>query len=66
MASPLLNFINNLYERIHENKCKYAHSDKKCETCGITYCFPEYVNFKNDLIEYKCLCHNKKLSTKPL
>ena len=28
---------------------KYKHCD----------CFPEYINFKDDLIEYKCLCCNK-------
>ena len=36
---------------------------KKCETCRIKYkycdCFLEYTNFKNDLIEFKCLCRNK-------
>ena len=36
---------------------------KKCETCRIKYkywdCFLEYTNFKDDLIEYKCLCCNK-------
>ena len=36
---------------------------KKRQTCGIKYkycdCFPEYMNFKDDLIEYKCLCCNK-------
>ena len=35
----------------------------KCETCGIKYkycdCFLEYINFKDNLIEYKCLCCNK-------
>ena len=35
---------------------------KKCETFRITYkycdCFLEYTNFKDDLIEYKCLCCN--------
>ena len=38
-------------------KCKYEQDDKKCETCGIKYkdwaCFLEYINFKDDLIEYK-------------
>ena len=33
---------------------------KKCKTCGITYevCdfFLENTSFKDDLIEYKCLC----------
>ena len=36
---------------------------KKCEACGITYeasgCFLEYTNFKDDLVEYKCLCCNR-------
>ena len=31
---------------------------KKCQTCGIEYkycdCFLEYINFKDDIIEYKC------------
>ena len=41
---------------------------KKCETCGIKYkycdCFLEYADFKDDLIKYKRLCCNKKLSMK--
>ena len=32
---------------------------KKCETCGIKYkdcnCCLEYINVKDDLLEYKCL-----------
>ena len=36
---------------------------KKWYTCGIKYktynYFLEYTNFKDDLIEYKCLCSNK-------
>ena len=42
---------------------KYRHDDIKCETCGIRYrysdCLHEYTNFKDDLIEYICLCYNK-------
>ena len=38
------------------------HDDKKCKTCRIKCkyydCFLEYINFKDDLIEYKCLCCN--------
>ena len=39
---------------------------KKCQTYGIRNkycdCFLEYINFKDDLIEYKCLfCINKSL-----
>ena len=66
MASALSNLVNNLSERIHRIKCKFGHDDKKCETCGIKYkdcdCFLEYMNYKDGLIEYKCLCCNKKLS----
>ena len=63
MASSLLIFVNNLSEGIYRMKCKYGHNDKKCETCGIKCkhfdCFLEYTNFKDDLIEYKCLSCNK-------
>ena len=63
MASSLSNLVNNLSEGLHRIKCKLGHDDKKCETCGIKYkhCdyFLEYTNFKDDLIEYKCLSCNK-------
>ena len=63
MTSSLLNLFNNLAEEIHRIKCKFGHDDKKWETCGIEYkccnCFLEYTNFKDDLIEYICLCCNK-------
>ena len=63
MASSLSNFVNKISGGIHKMKCKYRHADKKFETSGITYkvcnfCL-EYANFKDDLIEYKCLCCNK-------
>ena len=36
---------------------------KKCEMCGIKQkdceCFLEYTNFKDNLMQYKCLCCNK-------
>ena len=61
MASSLSNLVNNLAEGIHKTKCKY--NDKKGETCRIKYkdCnyFFEYTSFKDDLIEYKCLCCNE-------
>ena len=63
MANSLSNLVNNLSEGINRIKCKYEHDEKKCETCGIKYkycnCFFEYMNLKDDLIEYKCLCCNK-------
>ena len=41
---------------------------KKYETCGIKYkycnCFLEHTNFKDDLIEDKCLCCNKNYQQK--
>ena len=63
MVRSLSNLINNISEGIHRIKCKYGHNDNKCETCGIKYkycdCFLQYTTFKEDLIEYKCLCYNK-------
>ena len=63
MASSLSNLFNNLSEGVHRTKCKLGHDDKKCETCGFKYkyceCFLEYMNFKDDLIEYQYLCWNK-------
>ena len=68
MASSLSNLVNILPVGIHKIKCKYGHNDKKCEACGITYevcdCFLECTNFKDDLIEYKCLCCNKNYQRK--
>ena len=61
MASSLSNFVNNLSDGIHKIKCKFGHDDKKCETCGIKHnycdCFLEYINFKDDLIEYSLFCN---------
>ena len=63
MARSLSNLVNNLSEGIHRIKCKFVHEYKKCKTCRIKYkdydCFLEYTNFKDDLIEYKCLVCNK-------
>ena len=68
MASSLSNLVNSLSEGIHRIKCKLGHDDKKFETRGIKYkycdCFLEYTNFKDDLIEYKCLVCNKNCETK--
>ena len=56
------NLVNNLSEGHHRINCKLGHDDGKCETCGIKYkycdCFLEYTNFKDDLIECKCLSCN--------
>ena len=41
---------------------------KKSEACGIKYkyynCFLEYTTFKDNLIEYKCLCCNENYQHK--
>ena len=67
MANLLPNFVNNLAEGIDTIKCKYGHNNK-FETCRIKYknceCFPEYTNFKDDLIKYRCLCCNKNYQKK--
>ena len=59
--------INNLSGGLHRVKYKLVHDDKKCETCGIKYkycdCFLEDANFKDDLVEYKCLICNKNYQT---
>ena len=56
-------FVSNFSQGIHRTKSKFGNDDKKCEICGIKYkycdCFLEYINFKDDLIEYKYLCCNK-------
>ena len=68
MASYLSNLVNNLSQGLHRIKCKLGHDDKKYETCRIKYkycdCFLEYANFKDDLIEYKCLSCNKSYQRK--
>ena len=62
------NFVNNLFEQVQKIKCKHDYDNKKCETCGIKYkylnCFLENTNFKDDLIEYKCLCCSKNYQEK--
>ena len=68
MASSLSTLVNNFSEGIQQIKCEHGHDDKKCKTCEITYevcdCFLEYTNFKDDLMEYKCLCCNKNYQQK--
>ena len=64
MASALA----KLSEGIHKIICKYRYNDGKCEICRIKYkycdSFLEYTNFKDDLIEGKFLCSNKKYQQK--
>ena len=62
------NVVNNLSEEIHKTKCKHGHNDENCITCGIKYksCdyFREYTNFRDNIIEYKCLCCTKNYPQK--
>ena len=66
--SSLSNLVNNLCEGLHRIKCKSKHDDEKCETCRIKYkyydCFLKYINFKDDLIEYRCLKSNETYQRK--
>ena len=68
MASSFSNLVNNISEGIHRINCKFGHDDKKSEKCGIKYkycdCFLQYTDFKDDLIECKCLCCNKNYQQK--
>ena len=63
MTSSLSHLVNNLSQGIHRIKCKFGHGNKKYEAYRFKYvyydCFLEYANFKDDLIEYKCLNCNK-------
>ena len=70
MVSSSSNLVNNPSEGLKLNriKCKFGHDNKLCETCRIKYkysnCFLEYANFKDGLIEYKCLSCNKSYQQK--
>ena len=63
IANSLSKLLSNLPEGIHRVECKFRHDDKKCKTYEIKYnyyaCFLECTNFKDYLIDYKCLCCNK-------
>ena len=63
MASPLSNLVDDLSEGIHRIKWKLGLDDEKCGTCIIKYnyrkCFLQYTNFKENLIERKCLFCSK-------
>ena len=48
MASSLSNLADNLSEGTHKIRCTNCNK-----------CYLEYTNFKDDLIEFKCLCCNK-------
>ena len=60
MAGWLSNLVNNLAEVIDIIECKYEHDDKKLETCGIRHIATALLNTQTFILEYKCLCCNKK------
>ena len=71
MVRSLLNLVNNLSGGIHRMKCKLRQDDKNVKhvelnivTVKYCDCFLEYIHFKDDLIEYKCLCCNKNYQHK--
>ena len=51
MTILLSNLVNNLSEGVHKIKCKHGRN-VKYKYCD---CFLEYTNFRDNLIEYKCL-----------
>ena len=55
--------ITFLKEDILKTKGKYGDNHKQYETCGIKYkcckCFPESINFRGILIEYKVYVASK-------
>ena len=63
MTSSLSSLVNNLSEGIQRIEFKFGHGDKESQTRGIKYkywdLFLKYINFKDDLIKYKCLCCHK-------
>ena len=67
MSNLLSNLVNNLAGGIQKIKCKDKQNEKFCRACGIKYkdcqCCIECMNFKDNLIEYKCLCCNKYYQT---
>ena len=68
MPSSLSILFNNLSGEIEKIKWKQRHDDKKCEAQAYRYkycnSFLEYTDFKNDLIEYKCLRFSKNFQQK--
>ena len=72
MTILLPNLINNFSEGIHRTKCKLGHDGSNIESpdcvkhieSNITIFFLEYRNFKDNLIESKYLCCNKRFQRK--
>ena len=63
MASYLSNLVNNLFEGIHKINANTKMMIKGVQfseiNISIATSFPEYTNFKDDLIEHKFLCCKK-------
>ena len=58
----------NLLKNFIKLKVNTYTMTKKSETCRIKYkycdCFLEYINFKDDFLEYGCLCCNNNYQQK--
>ena len=63
MANSLSSLADNLDEEGYKINCKYIYGSKKCEICRIKCknceCCLEYLNLRDDLMLYKCLCCNR-------
>ena len=68
MASSLSNLVDKLSEVLHRIKCNFRHDGKDVKHVeidrSIVTVFFEYKNFKDNLIDYKCLCCNKNYQHK--
>ena len=57
MTESLSNFVDNLFEGIHNIKCKNENDNKNSKTWGIKYkdckCWFQYIKVKDNLILYK-------------
>ena len=60
----MANLVNNLSEGIREIMDMKIKNEKLMDTYEVCDCFHKYTNFKNDLIEYKCLRCNKNYQRK--
>ena len=68
MVSSSSNLVDNIAAEIDKIKSKHGNDDKKYKTYRIKYkdyeCFLEYINVKDDLILYTCLCYNRNYQNK--
>ena len=56
MANSLSDLASNPSEETHKIKSKYGYNDKKKRNLQYCDCFIKYVNFQDNLIQWKCFC----------